>query len=246
MMAKEINLFLQDVEMTTSQEEIVIDQSETRKKTYTQDFLPGILENREEAGFHVPEKKFYPKEDEKTIYQYRQKVKRVMEALLFSTNEPLSLVKIREITDTIYEFKPRILKELIDELQNDFITKQQVFRLEEIAEGYLLRTSEEFSPYLNLLYRNKRVEKLSQAAAEVLAIIAYKQPVTRPQIDSIRGVDSSGVVQALLERELIEPLGKLEAPGRPTLYGITKDFLKHFGLKDLKELPKIEAEALSL
>lgn len=125
-------------------------------------------------------------------------------------------------------------------MQNDFISKQLVYRLEEIAQGFLLRTSEEFGPYLNLLYRNKRIEKLSQAAAEVLAIIAYRQPVTRPQIDSIRGVDSTGVLQALLERQLVEPLGKLEAPGRPMLFGITKDFLKHFGLRDLQELPKIE------
>ncbi len=78
--------------------------------------------------------------------------------------------------------------------------------------------------------------KLSHAATEVLAIIAYRQPITRPQIDAIRGVDSSGTLTQLLERNLVEPLGKLEAPGRPTLFGTTKEFLKHFGLKDLSEL----------
>ncbi len=235
-MAKEINLFLQDVETVEYEKElceIEIEAAPPAKKTYTQHFLPGILE-ADRASTSI-------KEDKAIYFQNRLKVKRVIEALLFSTNEPISFNKIREITDTICEFKPRVIKEIIDELQNDFISKQLVYRLEEIAEGYLLRTSEEFSPYLNLLYRNKRVEKLSQAAAEVLSIIAYRQPITRPQIDSIRGVDSTGVIQALLERQLIEPLGKMEAPGRPMLFGITKDFLKYFGLKDLGELPKIAA-----
>lgn len=218
-MAREINLFLEE--------------SDVRSSHYTQELLPGI--------FEVEKTTDQIKEEKRLFFQNKLKVKRIIEALLFSTNEPLSFTKIREITDTVYPFKPRILRDLIDELQNDFISKQLVYRLEEIAEGFLLRTSEEFGPYLNQLYRNKRVEKLSQAAAEVLAIIAYRAPITRPQIDAIRGVDSSGVLQALLERQLIEPLGKLEAPGRPTLFGITKDFLKHFGLKDLNELPKIES-----
>jgi len=234
-MAKEINLFMQDVETVDAENEPIADQPAL--KTYTQSsFLIDIIpctnsdkDNRE-------------KEDKQHFFRQKAKIKKVIEALLFSTNEPLTFTKIREITDTIYELKPRILRDIIDELQNDFICLQMVYRLEEIAEGFLLRTSEEFSPYLNLLYRNKRIEKLSQAAAEVLAIIAYRQPITRPQIDSIRGVDSSGVIQALLERQLVEPLGKLEAPGRPMLFGITKDFLKHFGLKDLGELPKIDAK----
>jgi segregation and condensation protein B len=235
-MVKEINLFLDEVEaieaVDKQQHLLSIPVNTPSKKTYTQKFLPGIENyDHDEKYLLVDEKQLY--------FQNKAKVKRVVEALLFSTNEPLTFNKIREITDTIYPFKPRVLKEIIDELQNDFISKQLVYRLEEIAEGFLLRTSEEFGPYLNLLYRNKRIEKLSHAASEVLAIIAYRQPVTRPQIDAIRGVDSSGVLQALLERHLIEPLGKLEAPGRPTLFGITKDFLKHFGLKDLSELPQV-------
>lgn len=231
-MAKEINLFMQEVEIKSQEKE--------EKKPATEGFFPGFFDEKQDS----PEKKSL-KEEKEHYFKQKAKVKRVIEALLFSTNEPLSFTKIREITDTIYEFKPRILRELIDELQNDFISKQMVYRLEEIAEGFLLRTSEEFGPYLNLLYRNKRIEKLSQAAAEVLAIIAYRQPITRPQIDSIRGVDSSGTLQALLERQLIEPLGKLEAPGRPTLFGITKDFLKHFGLKSLGELPKLDVAGMA-
>lgn len=169
----------------------------------------------------------------------RDQLKRLIEALLFASAEPLPFGKIREVTDALKPVRPRLLRDLMEELQQEYLTERRGFRLEEIAQGYLMRSSEEFNPYIELLYRNKRNEKLTQAAAEVLAIIAYRQPITRPQIEAIRGVDSSGIVQNLLERQLIEPVGKLEAPGRPTLYGITKDFLKHFGLKDVTELPKI-------
>lgn len=169
----------------------------------------------------------------------RPQVKGLIEALLFASNAPLAFNKIREITDAMAPLRPRILRELLQELQYDYIAQKRAFRLEEIAEGYIVRTCEEFAPYIDLMYRNKRAEKLSQAATEVLAIIAYKQPITRPQIDAIRGVDSSGTMQNLLERQLIEPLGKLEAPGRPMLYGITKEFLLHFGLRDLAELPRV-------
>ena len=173
---------------------------------------------------------------EKWVHQH---IKHIIEALLFSSGDPISFSKIREIVDTFEPLKPKILRGIIDELQQEYLSQQRSFRLEEIAQGFLLRTCQEYSPYIELLVRNKRTEKLSQAAAEVLAIIAYKQPITRPQIEAIRGVDCSGIVQNLLERQLVEPVGKLEAPGRPTLYGITNDFLKHFGLRDLEQLPQL-------
>jgi segregation and condensation protein B len=168
------------------------------------------------------------------------RIKRIIEALLFASSEPITFNKLREVIDTISPLAPRELRAIIEELQNEYCTQQRAFRLDEIAQGFVLRSAEEFNPYIELLYRNKRNEKLSHASAEVLAIIAYRQPITRTQIEAIRGVDSSGSVATLLERQLIQPVGKLEAPGRPMLYGITKDFLKHFGLKDIKELPKLE------
>ena len=161
-----------------------------------------------------------------------------MEALFFSSSEPISFTRIREIVDTFQPLKPRILRDLINELQQEYLSQQRAFRLEEIAEGFLLRTCEDYSGYIDQLFRNKRTEKLSQASAEVLAIIAYKQPITRPQIEAIRGVDCSGIVQNLLERELIEPSGRLEAPGRPTLYSTSAGFLQHFGLRSAEDLPK--------
>jgi segregation and condensation protein B len=168
--------------------------------------------------------------------QLQHHLKRVVEALLFASPDPLPLTKIREVTDTILPLRPRQLRHILDELKQDYLAQQRAFKLEEIAQGYVLRTYEEYAPYLDILHRQKRGEKLSHASTEVLAIIAYRQPITRPQIDAIRGVDSSGTVMQLLERQLIEPVGKLEAPGRPTLYGTTREFLKHFGLKDLTEL----------
>jgi segregation and condensation protein B len=222
-MSNEINLFEEEVETST------IKKASIPRETYTQASFPGIIEKVEQAQKIDQEQK-----------GISLQVKRLIEALLFSGNEPLSFNKIREITDAFHPLKPRQIKDLIYELQTEYLTSQRGFRLEEIGEGYMLRTCEEFSPYLDLLYRNKRTERLSQAAAEVLAIIAYRQPITRPQIESIRGVDSSGVIVSLLERNLIAPVGKMEAPGRPTLFGITQEFLSHFGLKDVKELPAVQ------
>lgn len=173
-------------------------------------------------------------------HQLKQHLKHVVEALIFTSADPLPLAKIREVTDTITPLRPRQLRAVIEELKQEYLSQQRAFKLDEIAQGYVLRTHEEYAPYLDLLYRQRRAEKLSPASTEALAIIAYRQPITRPQIDAIRGVDSSGTVMQLLERQLIEPVGKLDAPGRPTLYATTKEFLKHFGLKDLNELKTLE------
>lgn len=167
------------------------------------------------------------------------KAKRIIEALLFAACEPVPFQKIAEIVETLFPYKPKAIKELLEDLKVEYITEQRSFRLEETATGYVLRTNEEYGPYIEMLFRSKRGEKLSQAAAEVLAIIAYKQPITRPQIDALRGVDSSGIIQNLVDRQLIEPTGKLEAPGRPTVYSITQHFLTHFGLRSLSELPSL-------
>lgn len=172
--------------------------------------------------------------------EQKHQIKKIIEALLFASAEPLSLQKIRDILETKIAFKPKILRDALEDLQDEYIHQQRAFRLEETAEGYLLKTCEEYAPFIQQLFRNKRQEKVSSAQAEVLAIIAYKQPITKPGIDAIRGVDSSGTLQILLERELIQAMGKQEAPGRPTLYGITPHFLFHFGLKDVSELTLLQ------
>lgn len=159
--------------------------------------------------------------------------KRILEALLFASSDPLPLEKLSEVT----ELSTKEVRSLLEELKTEYDTEERAFQLEEIAEGFILRSREAFNPYIAQLHPGRRRARLSHAVAEVLAIVAYRQPITRPQIESIRGVDSSGHVQQLLERGLVEALGKLEVPGRPTLYGVTKEFLQHFGLRDLDELP---------
>lgn len=168
----------------------------------------------------------------------KELAKRIIEGLLFSSSEPVSLRKLKEILTTLHPFSSAEVKELIDQLTEEYAEQNRAFQIEEIAKGYLLRTCEEYTPYIQLLLKHSRPDRLSHAALEVLAIIAYKQPITRPQIDAIRGVDSSGIVHTLLDRQLIEPSGKLEVPGRPTLYSVTNHFLQHFGLKDQKDLPR--------
>lgn len=218
-MAKEFNLFDEQIET-------IIPSPPKRLKT-EQPTLPGIMENIQAAQRAQQQEKFI-----------RQQAKRIIEALLFACSDPLPFNKIREITDSFHPLKPRVLRDLINEIQQEYLSQQRAFRLEEIAEGFLLRTCEEYSVFVDLLNRNKRTEKVSQASAEVLAIIAYKQPITRSQIEAIRGVDCSGIVQNLLERQLIEASGRLEVPGRPTLYGTTKYFLQNFGLKSIEDLSK--------
>lgn len=169
-------------------------------------------------------------------------IKKVIEALLFASNEPLSFQRLREIIEIKIPLKPKLLRDALEDLRDDYIDQQRSFLLEENPLGFLLKTREEYSGYVEQLFRNKRGEKLSQAAIEVMAIIAYKQPITKPQIDAIRGVDCSGTMQNLLERELVQHVGKLDAPGKPTLYGTTSHFLTHFGLKSLEELPGITTE----
>jgi segregation and condensation protein B len=163
--------------------------------------------------------------------------KRIVEALLFATGEPLPLSKIQQIVQTDIEITARELKKILAELQAEYIEQDRSFNLEIIAEGYILRTKASYAPYVQLLFNNRKKDKLSQASLETLAIIAYKQPVTKIQIEAIRGVDCSGVLSVLQDKLLVEVTGKLETPGRPSLFGTTKEFLKHFGLKNLSDLP---------
>jgi segregation and condensation protein B len=160
-------------------------------------------------------------------------VKEIVEAVLFASPEPVPLAKLCEVARAQKEK----IAEAIGELRAEY--RGRAFGLDEIGDGYILRTQAEYRIYVQRLLHGKQHERLSQAAAEVLAIIAYRQPITRPAIEAIRGVDSSGTVVALVERGLVECVGKLEAPGRPGLYGTTTRFLQHFGLKDLSQLPAL-------
>jgi len=191
----------------------------------------------------IAEKQVNPLEAEEAltreVHASREHVKRVVEALLFATNAPLPLKKIKEITDPIHPYKPQELALLIEELKENYARQERAFNLEEIGGGYILRTTESYREYVDQLYRDKKVERLSQAALEVLSIVAFKQPITKPQIEAIRGVDSSGILQNLIDRQLVHIVGQLEVPGRPNLYGVTDQFLHHFGLNNLDQLKSV-------
>jgi segregation and condensation protein B len=166
-------------------------------------------------------------------------VKKILEVLLFVSDKPLSL---RELRDIIKADVADIsnLENILKELKDEYVTLNKPYEIKFVADGWTFATKPEYSPWIKKLLKEKTVLKLSPSALETLAMIAYKQPITRAEIDEIRGVESSGVIDTLLERKLIKIVGRKEALGRPLLYGTTQDFLKHFGLAYLSELPLIE------
>lgn len=179
------------------------------------------------------------KTESRTNLTKPKEIKRILEGLLFSSSEPVTLEKMREIISTLYPIKTREIKTFLDDLNKEYRCQERAFQIDEVGEGYLLRTTEEVAPYVSLLHHNRRGEKLSHAATEVLAIIAYKGPITRPEVDALRGVDSSGTIAALVERGLIEGVGRKESPGRPMQYATTARFLNYFGIKKIDDLKRV-------
>jgi segregation and condensation protein B len=162
--------------------------------------------------------------------------KSLIEALLFISGEPLVPKDIKKITDFSEEDISTSLNELVDEYRS----RNGGFIVTEIAEGYQMVTNPEYAPWIRKLKSTTTSAKLSLAALETLSMVAYKQPITKVEIEQLRGVNSDGVVKSLLEKRLIKILGKKEVPGKPMLYGTTKEFLQYFGLKDLSELPTLK------
>jgi segregation and condensation protein B len=161
----------------------------------------------------------------------------VLEALLFVSESPLTLEQFKDVLEG---FQTNQIRDLLAELNSDYQTQNRGLRIIEVAGGFRMITAAELSPFLKKLYKQKRVERLSRPALETLAIIAYKQPVTRLEIESLRNVNIDGMVSGLLEKGFIRVAGVKKAPGRPKVYGTTKQFLEYFGLKSLEELPKME------
>jgi segregation and condensation protein B len=159
-----------------------------------------------------------------------------LEALLFSSDQPLSLSLLAESLDSA----PDGVAEALRELEADYRERNAGVQVREIAGGHLLVTAPEHSEWVGRMLRGKRKMRLSRPALETMAIIAYKQPVTKSEIEAIRGVDSSAVLATLLERNLVTIRGRSKVVGRPLLYGTTNEFLDYFGLRDLSELPRPE------
>ncbi len=166
----------------------------------------------------------------------KEPIKAIIEALLFVSGEPLSL---RDIAVNL-EITPKYTEEILGEMMLDYEVSNRGIKLIVLNGAYQLVTKNEYSDYIQKLLKKNRRQSLSQASLESLAIIAYKQPITRVDIDEIRGVKSDSAIQKLIERELIAEVGRLEVPGRPILYGTTDEFLRQFGLAGLDELPSLD------
>lgn len=166
-----------------------------------------------------------------------QEVKPIIEALLFVSPEPVSIERLQEVLEGIDQAR---IQSLLGMMANEYEQNGHGLQLVEVAGGYQLTTKQECAPWIRRLDEIRTASKLSKPALETLAIIAYKQPITRPEIEEIRGVDTSGVIKTLLERRLLKITGRREAAGRPLLYGTTKEFLGYFGLRDLSGLPSLK------
>jgi segregation and condensation protein B len=163
--------------------------------------------------------------------------KPIVEAMLFASDSPLSLSRIGSI---LKDLKPKEIKEIIHQLNQGYKERNQSFAIREIASGYQMHTLPEYTSWVNQIFNQHKRQRLSQAALETLAIVAYKQPLIRSEIERIRGVNCEGVLHTLLERNLITVVGREKKAGRPLLYGTTKEFLSYFGLKSLEDLPEIK------
>ena len=167
----------------------------------------------------------------------RPEVRAILEALIFASSEPITA---REIGHVLQGVPKAEWMEALDEVKSEYSGDGRGLHVVEVASGWQITTRPEYNDWVRELLDPKQPTRLSIQALETLAVIAYKQPVTLPEIIELRGVKSGGVIKTLLEKRLIRIVGRKEVVGRPILYGTTKHFLLHFGLKDLSELPKVE------
>jgi segregation and condensation protein B len=161
--------------------------------------------------------------------------KAILEALLFASGEPLTLAAITKATG----LNEHDIRNIMNGLMSDYRNRNAGILIAEIAEGYEMLTDPELAAWIRKMKNISGSGKLSQPSLETLSIIAYKQPITRLEVDQLRGVNSDAAVKSLLDKRLIKVIGKKESPGRPYLYATTKDFLQYFGLKNLGELPEV-------
>ncbi|GBD86739.1 segregation and condensation protein B [bacterium BMS3Abin03] len=166
----------------------------------------------------------------------------IIEALIFSSDDSISaqdIVKaIKGIDGEDIEITVPDVEKAVENLNSKYKENNLAFRILKIANGFLYATKEEYAKYVGYLSSEKTKRRLSQAALETLSIIAYKQPITKPEVETIRGVNSDHIINSLLEKSLISIRGRAETIGRPLLYGTTGEFLKYFGLNNLSDLPK--------
>jgi segregation and condensation protein B len=165
----------------------------------------------------------------------------VIEALIFASDEPIPGSKIREIiveNEEQIEITEETVQDFVDKLNERYDENGLSFRIQLLGGGYTFVTESKYHYWLSIFQHENAYRKLSQSAIESLAIVAYRQPITKPEVDQIRGVDSGYILRQLMEKALIEVSGRADSPGKPLLYRTTKHFLTHFGINSVDELPK--------
>lgn len=165
-----------------------------------------------------------------------EEAKRVIEAILFTAAKPVTVADLKR---ALAGFGLAKIEKVVLDLKAEYEREGRSFRIQEIAGGFECATNPKYAPWILKLELQRKARQATQSALETLAIVAYKQPTTRAEIEDLRGVDVSGVLATLMDRSLIKIVGRKEIPGRPFLYGTTEKFLEHFGLKSLQDLPDI-------
>ena len=165
-----------------------------------------------------------------------KEVKRILEALLFVFSHPLPLKRVSEL---LPDLSPAQIRGLMQGLNEEYAASGRAFQLQEVAGGYQLVTDQQLAPWVKKALQHPKPDSVSTAALETLAIIAYRQPITKADIEAIRGVDVTASLETLVERRFARIAGRKDSPGRPFLYGTTPEFLRHFGLKSIEALPKM-------
>jgi len=167
--------------------------------------------------------------------------KRVIEALLFVVGQPLAL---KHLTEVLPDLEAAAIRRLIETLNGEYAASGRAFLIQEVAGGYQIVTDQQLAPWVRRALQQPKPDAVSVASLETLAIIAYRQPITKAEIEAIRGVDVTASLETLVERRFARVAGRKESPGRPFLYGTTTEFLRHFGLKSLEALPSINLPAV--
>lgn len=163
--------------------------------------------------------------------------KKIIEALLFVFGQPITLKRIAEL---LPELDAPQLRALIQTLNSEYLSSGHAFHIQEVAGGYQLVTDEALAPWVKRALQQPKPDAVSPAALETLAIIAYRQPITKAEIEAVRGVDVAASLETLVERRFVRVAGRKDSPGRPFLYSTTTEFLRHFGLKSLEALPTLQ------
>jgi segregation and condensation protein B len=164
-------------------------------------------------------------------------VKSVIEALLFASDKPLTIEQARNVLGNLEASE---IRGVLEQLKAEYEESNRGIRITEIAGGFQMTTAPAFAVFLKKLFKQRHVDRLSKPGLETLAIVAYKQPVTKLEIELLRNVNVDGVLSNLLDKNLVRISGRKKAPGRPYVFGTTKQFLEYFGLKSLEELPRME------